>query len=248
MTGAEVDGKASFSVWKPPSAGDAAAGKYIAVIGNTGSGKSTVVAKLRRDVGAIRPAVGIDERSTHHPFLDRLFHDPGRYSYELQLNFMIQRVLLVKRWLDAGFTVVMERSHLDDRIFIEHLKAQGLADVSEANAYLQVWSALASRMPLPDAVIALQVPVAVSVQRITRAEQTGARPCEYSSERQKVEWVTSWAEFYSARIAELSADPRMARRLMLADENTAYAEICSFVMRLAGPPQMQADQVMSRSD
>lgn len=232
MTDAVVGVQENVSVWSPPPTGDAGGGKYVAVIGNTGSGKSTVVAKLRRDLGASRPAVGIDERSTHHPFLDRLFHDPRRYSYELQLNFMIQRVLIVKRWLDAGFTVIMERAHLDDRIFIEHLRANGLADTSEVSAYLHVWSALAARMPLPDAVIALQVPIDVSVERITMAEQTGARPCEYATERQKVEWVTSWAAFYSARIAELATDPVISRRLMLADHNTTYEDMRSFVIKL----------------
>jgi deoxyadenosine/deoxycytidine kinase len=189
--------------------------RYVAVTGNTGSGKSTLVraiaAALAREQS---PAIGIDENSLHHPFIDRLFHAPEAYSFEIQLNFMLQRVMMVKRWIDAGYTVVMERSHLDDPVFIRHLLERGYVGEREHNIYMDLWRALERRMPLPDLLVYLSVSPDVSVQRLTAAETEGRRPAEFPDERTKKEWVSTWWRLYEERARELQNDPRYGPRVV----------------------------------
>ncbi|MFL6137393.1 MAG: deoxynucleoside kinase [Frankiaceae bacterium] len=219
-----------FTVWEPPIGSDAdSCPAYVVVVGNTGAGKSTVVARLASDLFQDRSVIGIDERTTHHPFLDRLFFEPHSFAFELQLNFMLQRVLIVKRWLQAGISVVMERSHLDDPIFIEHLLAFGLVDAAEYDVYQALWRVLAQRMPLPDAIVALEVPASTSLQRLTADEASGKRPREFVSEAHKERWLRAWGELYSARIAQLRRDKALESRLGIFTNETEYETIKAFV-------------------
>src|SRR2546430_2468141 len=90
-------------------------GFYVCVSGNSGAGKSTLVKLIATNLFfKSERTIAIDEKSLHHPFISELFHDAGSYSFLIQLNFMLQRVILVKRWLDSGYNVVMERSHIED--------------------------------------------------------------------------------------------------------------------------------------
>ena len=197
----------SKDVWNPPETitrDPKGAPLYIAVSGNTGAGKSTLVnilGNLTRLEFDSTNTVVIDERLTHHPYLDRLFADPLRFSFELQMNFMIQRVLVVKRWLSAGFNVVMERAHWDDPVFIESLVKQGILSKNQMNAYYNVWEQLGARVPEPNCHIVLTISPEESIRRVTIAENNGERPREFESEDQKKNWITTWSEEYTRRIA-----------------------------------------------
>lgn len=216
-----------FDVWCPPVQRIAGEGKpsYVAVIGNSGTGKSTLVKAIAGHLSPDRPTIGVDERLTHHPFLDRLFWSPEEFSYELQVNFMLQRVLIVRRWLDAGVNVVMERSHLDDRIFIEHLYAQGLVSVDERKTYLDLWDRLLRRTPVPDLIVALKAPPEVCVARITADEESGGRPREFRDEEQKRNWLAAWGRLYEDRINQLQGNPDIGGRLLVADARLDVAAL-----------------------
>lgn len=175
-------------------------------------------------VPSAEPRIAIDERDTHHPFLDRLFFAPESYAFELQINFMIQRVMIVKRWLDAGVNVIMERSHLDDIIFARHLFKSGLISKSEFEIYGELWNQVLRRAPVPDLVICLKVDPEESIRRITLDEQQGHRPEEFPNERVKREWLTSWAHEYRERFAELLEQDQNTGRVLVLDEALPYQD------------------------
>jgi deoxyadenosine/deoxycytidine kinase len=231
MSAAVSDGPGWQDVWSPPPAITKTSShpNYIAVIGNSGSGKSTLVTRLANELFTDR-VIAIDERTTHHPFLDRLFYDPVGYSFELQVNFMLQRVLIARRWLDAGVHVVMERSHHDDPIFIEHLFGAGLVNAVERDVYLQLWEALDARTPVPDCLIGLSVPSQESVRRITADEQAGRRPREFPSEDAKTRWLDSWAQLYEARFDALRNSPRTATRFRTFTPDDGYDAVRDFAL------------------
>lgn len=215
--------------WSPPAVpggpGDSVKSPlYVAVVGNTGSGKSTLVRRLADQLD-VTPVIAIDERDTHHPFLDRLFEDPARFAFELQVNFMIQRVLIVKRWLAAGVQVVMERSHYDDPVFINHLAAMGLVTEEETAAYLKLWDSLEKRLPPPDLVVYMRVPSAVSIERITAAEDAGERPREFASESQKHAWVEAWWRWYEVKMKGLASDNSIGPCLLFLDGTKSLDEL-----------------------
>jgi deoxyadenosine/deoxycytidine kinase len=170
---------------------------YISISGNTSSGKSSLLRALRGEAFFRRKRFEfVDENSLHHQFLPYLFHSPKTFGFQLQLNFMLQRHLIVRDTLERGKNLIMERCHWDDRVFIDHLYARKLVTSSEYRAYLQLWECLDRRLRQPDVIIYFPVPAAVSLKRLAQAEINGERPKEFASETQKRDWVSSWARLY----------------------------------------------------
>src|ERR1035441_6450776 len=90
------------------------AGIYVAVSGNTGSGKSALIdAVVRLAQQRNIPVIGVNEREIHHPYLRLMFSDPGSFAFPIQVNFLLQRYLVLLRHLKLGHVVIIERSHLD---------------------------------------------------------------------------------------------------------------------------------------
>jgi deoxyadenosine/deoxycytidine kinase len=221
----------SSQVWQPPAVNEnAPKARYVCVTGNSGTGKSTTVSRLSKDLFHDKPVIGIDERSTHHPFLDMLFNYPTNYAYELQLNFMLQRILIARRWLASGTNVIMERSHLDDPIFVAYLRSQNLITDHEQAVYLDLWTALNARTPIPDALVILMASPEVSISRVTDAENNDLRPREFRSEQHKVDWITGWSKLYAERTAALARDQIYGDRVGIFSASDSYEDIRNFVL------------------
>lgn len=189
----------------------------LCIAGQSGAGKSTVLRMLAEVVAERRNNVVIlDEKALHHPYIDRLFVAPDRYAFELQLQFMVSRALFVKRWMDSGYSVVMERSHAEDPVFIRHLLAFKHVNEAEHEAYMSVWASLASRIPMPDLLVFLEVPIEVSVQRLSRPEAAVERP-HFPDEAARRAWIASWNHFYRQRFDELQSDPEGGPRVLRFD-------------------------------
>src|SRR5207237_2524349 len=92
---------------------------YVAISGNTGAGKTTLISHVVDQArGKGHAVIGIGERSLHHPYLPRMFFDPERYAFPIQVNFMLQRHLVLLRQFERRCSVVIERSHFDDEMFV----------------------------------------------------------------------------------------------------------------------------------
>lgn len=221
------------NIWNPPD------GKqtdphplYICISGNSGAGKSSLLDTFADKVRLHKEKViQIDEKEIHHPFIDRLFHAPARFGFEIQMNFMLQRVLVVKRWLDAGYSVIMERSHYDDLIFAKHLKMQKLINNFEYDSYAKLWHAMKIRCNKPDAIIFLSVPPDVSIARITADEDSGVRPREFRDEEHKRDWITSWYQRYEEHFTELASDQSL-KGILLRSDTTSSKSAADLLMHL----------------
>jgi deoxyadenosine/deoxycytidine kinase len=177
---------------------------YVTVIGNSGSGKSSLLKRLAIAMSEFsRSLIAIDESSIHHPFIHRLFFDPDLFALELQFIFMLQRVTAVKHWLTNKHSVLMERSHYDDIIFPRHLLREGHITYVEYESYANAWKTLECRLRKPDLIFFLDVPYEESLRRITEDESTGRRPREFPDEVTKERWITSWFVLYQERFREM---------------------------------------------
>jgi deoxyadenosine/deoxycytidine kinase len=200
----------------PASPATGRRGIYVAISGNTGAGKSSLINGVVELAGVRELSVlGVSERSFHHPLLRLMFSDPGNYAFGIQLAFMLQRHLFLLRQLELGRILVIERSHLDDELFVrEHLQAGNITDRQQA-AYHHLAGTLHERLPMPDALVLMDVPPAVSLERIRHSEESGTRPREFPDEDSKARWVHRWHELYTAFHADLrrrgQSDPRFAR-------------------------------------
>ena len=183
-------------------------GRYVAVSGNTGAGKSTLVEAVVRRARALNvPAVGVNERALHHPLLRLMFAEPEVYAFGVQLNFLLQRHMVLLRWLRLGHVVVIERSHLDDGLFMEQHFEMGHVTAGERAAYLGLLSALNRKIPFPDVFVCLDVKPEMSMRRLARSEELGERPREFPDEATKYEYVKAWYKRIDEFHRRLTAAP-----------------------------------------
>ncbi|KRV46479.1 hypothetical protein AQ490_11310 [Wenjunlia vitaminophila] len=198
-------------------------GVYVAVSGNTSAGKSTLVERVRRELTERgTQAVGISERLFHHRYLPLMFSRSDTYAFPVQLSFMLERHLVLLRNLELGRVVVMERSHLDDGLFVaEHIET-GSVQPDQAAAYRELSAVLHRRVPAPDVLVLMNPRPEVSLARLAAAEAAGERPREFPDEDAKRRWVHRWHELYVDLHEEFrkrcAADPAFAGvRLLEAD-------------------------------
>jgi deoxyadenosine/deoxycytidine kinase len=173
-------------------------GFYVAISGNTSGGKSSIIKAVEDKARALGlDLIGVSERSFHHPYLPLMFSNPKEFAFPIQVQFMLQRHLVLKRQLSLGRTVVIERSHLDDELFVlEHVQSGAITQV-ELDAYRGLAAAFHSRLPVPDVIVILNPPPEVSLSRLRKAEASGERPCEFPNPEAQKQWVYRWHDLYN---------------------------------------------------
>lgn len=170
-------------------------GLYVAISGNTAAGKSSLISAISARDSSL---VTIQERSLHHPLLRLMFSDPDQFAFPIQLNFVLQRHLVLYRHLGLGHSVIIERSHLDDELFIREHADQGRLRSGELDAWFALWNVLHARLRWPDVLVLMNPPPELSLQRLSHAEETGQRPREFPDEQSKKAWIYRWYESYEA--------------------------------------------------
>lgn len=170
---------------------------YICLTGNSGVGKSTLLRRLSASLFKDDPyTIAIDEKSVHHSLLPYLFNDTSHYGYLIQLNFMIQRALIIKSWLDKGFNLVMERSHLEDYIFINFMLKAEYISKAQHEAYINLWESINQLLPEPDIIVFIDYSAEDSLAHLHNDETYGVRPKEFPDEKMKVKWIKGWYAEY----------------------------------------------------
>lgn len=195
---------------------------YLCLCGNSGVGKSTLLKRLSTSLFLHDPhTIAIDEKSIHHSLLHYLFDDTNNYGYLIQLNFMIQRALLIKSWISKGFNLVMERSHLEDYIFINFMRKEKYISESQYRAYMALWEEINSIMPVPDIIVFIDYSSEYSLHHLHNDEVNGVRPEEFPDKATKVKWIKGWHDEYKCFLDKL---PTGLRDRVMVCNNPAVIE------------------------
>ncbi|EMG9279607.1 TPA: deoxynucleoside kinase [Enterobacter cloacae] len=177
---------------------------YICLSGNSGVGKSTLLKKLSTHLFKQDSyTIAVDEKSVHHSLLPYLFNDTKNYGYLIQINFMIQRALIIKSWLDKGYNLIMERSHIEDYIFINFMFKAGYINRTQHDSYIQLWERISELLAEPDIIAFIDYPVEYSLAHLKNDEMHGIRPEEFPDEEMKIKWITGWHAEYQNYIENL---------------------------------------------
>jgi len=207
---------------------------YVCISGNSGAGKSSLLKKISRDLfEKDEYTISIDEKSLHHPFIPALFFNTADYGFQIQVNFMLQRTLIVKRWLDIGYNVIMERGHFEDPIFIDHLRQMGYIKDKEHDAYMSLWDCLDKKIRQPDLILFSNVPPETSIKRVRDDEKSGRRPYEFPDEKTKEIWIRSWYKLYIQRFKELS-NSSLSKKIIELTETSNKDDISKIVFDKLG--------------
>ena len=203
---------------------------YICLSGNSGVGKSRLLRSLGETLFSGDPrTVAVDEKSIHHFLLPSLFRDTQKYGFQIQLNFMLQRSLLINSCLDGGYNLIMERSHLEDPIFMKHLLREGVVTSAEYATYERLWEHLLQRTRLPNVMVCLDLPLDRAIFNVTHDENIGRRPKEFSSDAQKERWLSSWHQLYTDFFEEMRLN-KHGLQIIEFTKNTTIDETVMKVM------------------
>lgn len=154
----------------PASAPEADVGRIVAVAGNLASGKSTLARALARHHGWEHyPPTGYDTT-----YLDDLFRDPSRWSFEAQMSFLDHKADAVRKAMDGEDTVVLDRSLAEDvRVFANYFHQRGWMSERSHRLYLRYASPLMDQLDDPAVVIYCYAPAEECEARLA------ARPRDY---------------------------------------------------------------------
>jgi deoxyadenosine/deoxycytidine kinase len=139
--------------------------KFVAVAGNIGVGKSTLVEKLSARLGW-EPFY---EPVTQNPYLEDFYREMSGWAFHSQIFFLTHRLRLHYELSRRPSSVVQDRSVYEDaEIFARNLHLQGYLSPRDYATYRSLYETVIQLLPPPDLVIYLRASVPTLLQRIAR--------------------------------------------------------------------------------
>jgi deoxyadenosine/deoxycytidine kinase len=148
--------------------------RFVALAGNIGAGKTTAAKLISQKLGFEL----FDEPVIDNRFLKSYYQDMRRWSFTLQLEFLIKRVEHHELIHKVAKSCVQDRTLYEDpEIFAKYLHGLGNMTDAELDLYFDYFTRLTRTIAHPDKVICFDVPnVEVLLQRIRvrgREEERG---------------------------------------------------------------------------
>ncbi len=139
--------------------------KFIAIAGNIGVGKSTLVEKLCAKLKWEPFFEGVVD----NPYLADFYKDMRAWSFHSQIFFLSRRLHDLRQLRDFPRTVVQDRSVYEDaEIFAKNLYKQGHISERDWSTYRELYQVLTELLPPPDLVVYLSASVPTLLQRIAQ--------------------------------------------------------------------------------
>ena len=136
---------------------------YIVIEGNIGAGKTSLATRLANELKAKL----ILERFGENPFLPKFYNDPERYSFQLEISFLVDRFNQVQ---DEMSTInISQPVIIADYYFSKSLIFAGITlKKDEFDIYRKVYDNFKMQFPSPDIYIYLHLPVEILLSHIRK--------------------------------------------------------------------------------
>ena len=145
--------------------------KFIAVAGNMGAGKTTLVQFLHNQYG-IEP---VYEPFSTNPYLDEFYADMSRWSFHSQMWFLTHKFRLHLELNDNAGAIAQDRTIYEDaEIFATNLARSGQMLERDFRTYMDLYEGMRRALQPPDLMIYLRC----SVPGIRKRIKKRGRPSE----------------------------------------------------------------------
>lgn len=169
--------------------------KYVAVAGNIGVGKSTLVALLCHHLGW-QPFY---EPVAENPYLEDFYRDMRAWAFHSQIFFLTHRLRAHRQLLDHPTSVIQDRTVYEDaEVFALNLYRQGLIQERDYRAYRELYEVLTEFLPPPDLVVYLRATVPTLLERISHRGRDYERHITPAYLEQLNELYERWIASFSA--------------------------------------------------
>jgi len=167
---------------------------FIVVEGLIGVGKSTLCRLLSREWGMKT----VLEPAETNPFLELFYRDPGRYSFPVQMFYLVtrwkqQQAIRQQELFESG--VVSDYLFAKDRLF-----AEKTLDETELELYDSFAAALGESTPKPDLLVYLEAPIDTVMERIHKR-------CAPGEEKISREYIRDLSKRYDLLLDDWEASP-----------------------------------------
>ena len=168
--------------------------KFVAVAGNIGVGKSTLVSMLCSRLGW-QPFF---EPVGENPYLADFYRDMRLWSFHSQIFFLTRRLHTHRELLDHPTSAIQDRCVYEDaEVFAQNLFLQGLMDERDYSSYRELYRVLSEFLPPPDLVVYLRASVETLQQRISHRGRDYERTItpEYLGQLNRLyeDWITNFS-------------------------------------------------------
>lgn len=171
--------------------------KFVAVAGNIGVGKSTLVSMLCSRLGW-QPFF---EPVGENPYIADFYRDMRTWSFHSQIFFLTRRLRTHRELLDHPTSAIQDRCVYEDaEVFAQNLFLQGLMDERDYDSYRELYRVLSEFLPPPDLVVYLRASLETLQQRISHRGRDYERTIT-------AEYLEKLNTLYEAWIANFSLCP-----------------------------------------
>jgi deoxyadenosine/deoxycytidine kinase len=167
--------------------------RFIAVAGNMGAGKSTLVEFLGRQYG-IKPFY---EPNDQNPYLSDFYADMPRWAFHSQVYFLTSKFQIHRAIVATPEVVLQDRTIYEDaEVFAENLFRTKVLSPRDYETYRQLYSTIVESLPPPDLLIYLRCSVRAVRKRIRLRGRPEEQAVPLAYLRQLHALYESWFERY----------------------------------------------------
>ena len=168
--------------------------KFVAVAGNIGVGKSSLVALLCAKLGW-QPFY---EPVADNPYLVDFYTDMQTWAFHSQIFFLTHRLRMHRQLLDHPSSVLLDRTVYEDaEVFASNLYQQGKIQPRDFKTYQDLYGVLTDFLPPPDLVVYLRASVSTLYGRISSRGRDFERQItpQYLEQLNTLyeQWITSFS-------------------------------------------------------
>ena len=176
---------------------------HIAIVGNIGSGKTTLTKMLAKHYGWTPKFESVD----FNPYLSDFYEDMERWSFNLQIYFLNKRFKDVVEISKSKEVIIQDRTIYEDaRIFAPNLHGMGLMSTRDYENYSDLFDLMMSLVKAPDLMIYLRssIPNLVSqIQKRGREYEKSIRIDYLTGLNQRYE---DWVKDYKGKLLIIDVD------------------------------------------
>jgi deoxyadenosine/deoxycytidine kinase len=189
--------------------------KYIAVAGNMGSGKSSLVDFLCRHY-KLKPFF---EPNDTNPYLPLFFKDMKRWAFHSQMHFLTHKFRIHQELDRCPGTVVQDRTIYEDaEVFATNLHRIGCMSKDEFRTYKDLYKTMLDVINPPDILIYLECPLKTLKKRISARGRA-------MEKKVPDEYLRTLESLYQRWLSKYDRSP------LLAYSTEKYDYLCDFISR-----------------
>ena len=169
--------------------------QHIAIAGNIGVGKTTLVQKLATSYSWEPHLEAVDD----NPYLSDFYKDMAKWAFPLQIYFLNSRFNQVVEIQKSPISIIQDRTIYEDAfIFAKNLNESGLLETRDYETYLALFKSMSDMIKAPDLLIYLRANISTLVSQIAKRgrEYESSISIKYleNLNRKYEEWIKSYTE------------------------------------------------------